>query len=159
MNAYPTLLDLFGASLQSKHPHGEVPDPFDVRRHGGGVGLWLAAWSWCTTGGIAMGFVFGAFIVDNSSVAWGFWMVLFLIMSVLMLNLLAPEVRRAAFRRSMAELVGISGPFSRVTRGEIKMHLDETGPYWWWQELSAGFRMCGRMIRQPGFVALALYSA
>jgi hypothetical protein len=45
INLFPTLLDLFGASLQSSHPYGEESDPYDVRRHGGGMGLWLAAWS------------------------------------------------------------------------------------------------------------------
>lgn len=45
INLLPTLHDLFGASLQSSHPYGELVDPYDVRRHGGGMGFWLAAWS------------------------------------------------------------------------------------------------------------------
>lgn len=159
INQLATLLDLFGASLQSRHPHGESANPYDVRRHGGGMGLWLAAWSWCTLGTISLGFVIGAFIVDNASVQWGFWTTLCILMFVLILNLLAPEVRRAAFRRSMADLVGLSGPFSRVTRGELKMHLDETGPYWWGEEVHAGVRLCWKMVRQPGFLILASYTA
>lgn len=101
----------------------------------------------------------GAFIIDNSSVDWGFWVSMMVLMFVLLLNLVAPETRRAAFRRTMAEFLGETGPFSRVTRGEVKMHLDETGPYWWAKELEAGFRLCWRMVKQPGFLALAVYAA
>lgn len=77
----------------------------------------------------------------------------------LLLNLAAPETRRAAFRRTMAEFLGETGPFSRVTRGEIKMHLDETGPYWWAEESEAGFRLCWQMVKQPGLLALSVYAA
>ena len=123
------------------------------------MGFWLAAWSWCLIGSIALGFVFGAFTIDHASVDWGFWTALFLLMFVLLLNLITPEVRRAAFRRTMAEYVGLDGPFSRVSRGEIKMHLDETGPYWWGQEITAGLRLCWKMMLQPGFLTLAVYAA
>ena len=159
INQLATLLDLFGASLQSSHPHGEVADPYDVRRHGGGMGFWLAAWSWCTIGPNGLGFVIGALIIDNTSVDWGFWASLIVIMLVMLLNLIAPETRRAAFRRTLAEFMGNTGPFSRVTRGEVKMHLDETGPYWWAEEVQAGLRLCWRMAKQPGFLALAIYTA
>lgn len=159
VNILATLLDLFGASLQSRHPYGEAIDPYDVRRHGGGMGLWLAAWSWCTTGAIGLGFVIGASIVDRTSVDWGFWTALVLLMLLLLLNLVMPETRRAAFRRTMAELTGDTGRFSRVTRGEVKMHVDETGPYWWAEEIEAGLRLCWRMSRQPGFAVLGSYTA
>ncbi|KAJ8605411.1 hypothetical protein MRB53_041452 [Persea americana] len=39
VNFLATLLDLFGASLQSRHPHQEVVDSEDIRRQGGGIGL------------------------------------------------------------------------------------------------------------------------
>jgi hypothetical protein len=159
VNILATLLDLFGASLQSHHPHGETPDPYDARRHGGGMGMWLAAWSWCSTGAIGLGFAIGAFIVDGASVDWGFWITLIILLVILLLNLITPETRRAAFRRTMAEFVGDTGHFSRVTRGEVKMHLDETGPYWWAEEVESGLRLCWRMIRQPGFLVLAIYAA
>jgi len=80
-------------------------------------------------------------------------------MVALLLNILAPEVRRSAFRRTIEEFIGIAGDFSRVTRGEIKMHLDGTGPYWWGEEVMAGFRICGHMILQPGFMILSVYAA
>ena len=38
INLQGTMLDLFGSSLQSRHPHGEKVDPYDVRRHGSGMG-------------------------------------------------------------------------------------------------------------------------
>lgn len=39
INFKTTLLDLFGASLQSAHPHQEMVDTNDVRRHGGDGGV------------------------------------------------------------------------------------------------------------------------
>ena len=130
INLQASLLDIFGASLQSRHPHDELFDPYDVRRHGGGMGLWLGAWSWCTIGPISLGFVVGAFIINTATVEWGFWTGLFLLTTVLLLNLIAPETRRSAFRRTIAEMTGTGGSFSRVTRGEIKMHLKSVGPFW-----------------------------
>jgi hypothetical protein len=159
INLQTTLLDLYGASLQSQHPYGELIDPYDVRRNGGGMGIWLAAWSWCNIGSIGLGFAIGAFIIEKSSVDWGFWTSLLLLMFVIVLNLIAPEVRRSAFRRTLAELAGQDGTFSRVARGEIKMHLDGTGPLWWGEEVQAGLRLSWKMIQQPGFLVLALYSA
>ncbi|KAK1908204.1 hypothetical protein P3342_013524 [Pyrenophora teres f. teres] len=47
VNYITALLDLFGASLQSKNPHQEFVVVNDVRRHGGGMGMWLGIWSWC----------------------------------------------------------------------------------------------------------------
>lgn len=82
-----------------------------------------------------------------------------LLIFVLLLNVVAPEPRRAAFRRTMADLLGDKGPISRVTRGEVKMHLDETGPYWWGEELQSGMRLCWNMAKQPGFLILAVYTA
>lgn len=80
-------------------------------------------------------------------------------MIVLMLNIVAPEVRRSAFRRTIHEILGDDGGFSRIGRGEVKMHLTGRGPYWWGEEVKAGVHLSLRMIRQPGFLVLALYSA
>lgn len=68
INTFATLLDVFGASLQSIRTPKELVDPYDVRRHGGGMGVWLAFWGWCSVGSIALGFVIGAFIISNSTV-------------------------------------------------------------------------------------------
>lgn len=45
MNFHSVLTDLFGVSLMSRNPHGEVVDDYDVRRHGGGLGVWLGIWT------------------------------------------------------------------------------------------------------------------
>lgn len=128
MNLKAMLLDCFGASLKS---HGDDPlDIYDVRRHGGGIGLWLGFVTWSAVGPISIGFMVGASIIDHgASVSWGSWASLCILFVVLLLNIIVPEVRRSAFRRTIAEMTGEAGGFSRVTRGEIKMHLTSTGPY------------------------------
>jgi len=69
-----------------------------------------------------------------------------------------PEVRRAAFRRTMVDLVAEEGSVSRLARGEIKLHPDAAGPSWWGQEVIAGLRLSYRMLAQPGFLLLAVYT-
>ncbi|KAK6073518.1 hypothetical protein SCUP515_06853 [Seiridium cupressi] len=77
----------------------------------------------------------------------------------LMLSVLTPEVRRSAWRRSMAE-VRTGGQVSRrVAKGEIMMHRVKDGPKWWGQEVWHGTLLSLEMLRQPGFVIMALYSA
>lgn len=157
INLQATLLDLFGASLQSGNLHQEVADPYDVRRHGGGMGLWLGMRSWCCVGSISIGFFIGTLIVAGADVSWGFWTSLMLVMVVLLLNIIGPEVRRSAYRRTVAEVMGEEGHLSRVSRGEVKMHLKSAGPYWWGEEVKAGMELSWRMLQQPGFAVLAVY--
>ncbi|KAM0797824.1 hypothetical protein BDR22DRAFT_809780 [Usnea florida] len=157
INFITTLLDLFGASLQSGNPHQETVNANDVRRHGGGMGVWLGIWTWCAIGSIGIGFLIGAGIISGLDVSWGFWVTIVINAAVLVLNILSPEVRRSAYRRSMAE-VRTGGEVSRrVARGEIKMHLESTGPIWWWEEVIAGHVLAVRMLLQPGFAILSLY--
>ncbi|KIX92693.1 uncharacterized protein Z520_11545 [Fonsecaea multimorphosa CBS 102226] len=158
INNFATLLDVFGASLQSSDSH-EPPDAYDVRRHGGGMGVWLAIWSWCTVGSISIGFLIGTLVISDTSVDWGFWISLLLLLAVILLNLIAPEVRRSAFRRTIAEITGEGGSFSRVARGEVKLHLTGNGPYWWGEEVMAGLRLSWRMAKQPGMLILSIYAA
>ena len=66
INVFATLLDVFGASLKSSRSNNDLDDPNDVRRHGGGMGVWLAVVSWCSIGSIALGFMIGAFIISSS---------------------------------------------------------------------------------------------
>ena len=160
INIQATLMDCFGASLQSHSPHGEVIDPYDVRRHGGGMGVWLGIWSFATLASISFGFMIGAFIINNNaSVTWGFWTCFALLLAMLLLNIVNPEVRRSAYRRTLTEMRGKDGDFRRVARGEVKMHLESTGPYWWGEELLAGIKMSWLMLKQPGFMILAVYTA
>ena len=157
INFMTTLLDLFGASLQSGNPHQEVVDENDVRRHGGGIGAWLGIWTWCSIMSIGLGFLIGAGIISGISVAWGFWLTILLNAVVLVLNVMVPEVRRSPYRRSMAEVRTGTDVSRRVARGEIKMHLESTGPKNWYEEVSAGHVLCVRMLKQPGFLILAFY--
>lgn len=159
LNFKNILLDLFGASLQSANPHQETVNKNDVRRHGGGMGIWLGIWTWCSIGSIGTGFLVGAVIISRLSVAWGFWIVIILCAFVFILNVFSPETRRSAYRRSMAEVRKGQDVSRRVARGEIKMHIDSTGPIWWGEELLAGWRLCVRMLKQPGFLVLSFYVA
>ena len=158
VNFQGTLLDLFGSSLQSSKPHQEIVPTNDVRRHGGGTGIWLGIWSWCFIGSLGLGFLIGAAIISGLNPAWGFWLVVVLAAVILLLNVLVPETRRSPFRRSMALVRSGTDLSKRVARGEVMMHLYSTGPIWWWEEVRAGLTLCGRMIRQPGFAVLAVYS-
>ena len=80
-------------------------------------------------------------------------------MVVLLLNIIAPEVRKSAFRRTIQDIIGMDCGCSRIGRGEIKMHLTGSGPYWWGEEVKAGLQLTWSMISQPGFLVLAIYSA
>ena len=157
-NFQTTLLDLFGASLQSGNPHQEVVNENDVRRHGGGMGVWLGIWTWCSIGSLGVGFFIGAVIISGLNVAWGFWITIVLTAAVLLLNVVTPEVRRSPYRRSLAEVPQDSGDVSRrIARGEIMMHLYQTGPIHWWEEVRAGLVLVMRMLSQPAFVVMAVY--
>ena len=158
INFKGTLLDLFGASLQSSNPHQEIVDDNDIRRHGGGMGLWLGIWTWSFIGSIGVGFLIGAAIISGLSVSWGFWITIIITAAMLLVNLLVPEVRRSAYRRSVSEVRNGQEVSRRVAKGEIKMHLDATGPIVWYEEVVAGYRLMAKMLAQPGFTFLALYT-
>ncbi|KAI1658144.1 hypothetical protein F4813DRAFT_380487 [Daldinia decipiens] len=149
MNFHSILTDLFGASLMSSNPHQEVVDQYDVRRHGGGLGIWLGVWTWCFIGSLGIGFLIGAVVIDTLKPSWGLYISIMLIALVLLLNVLCPEVRRAGWRRSVAEVRTPLGVSRRVAHG----------PRWWGQEMYHGVALSLEMLRQPGFVIMAVYSA
>jgi uncharacterized membrane protein len=160
INLISTLLDLFGASLQSDNPHGELVMTDDVRRHGGGMGLWLGFWSWCWIGSLAIGFLIGAEVISGLNIAWGFYLCVILIALMLLLTVITPETRRSQHRRTMQEVELPNDTVSRrVARGEIKMHVYGDGPKWWWEEVFAGMYLSMRMLSQSGFMVMALYLA
>lgn len=163
MNFHATLMDLFGASLMSSNPHEEVVDQYDARRHGGGMGVWLGIWTWCWIGSLGVGFLIGASIIDNQPPAWGFYVSIMLIAVVLLLNVVCPEVRRSAYRRSMTEVRSKTGTETdisrRIARGEVMMHRVKTGPKWWGEEVYHGILLSMEMLRQPGFAVMAVYVA
>ncbi|KAF4547122.1 Hypothetical protein D9617_58g048330 [Elsinoe fawcettii] len=160
VNFLATLLDLFGASLQSRHPHQEIVDHDDIRREGGGVGLWLGLWSWCFVGSLAVGFLIGAVVTARLPPAWGFYFVVILLAIFLLMNIIAPETRRAPHRRSILHYFDEEDNLQRkVARGEVKLHLAQDGPKYWWEEVWAGIRLMTYMVSQAGFAVLALYLA
>jgi MFS family permease len=159
MNFKSTLTDVFGASLHHQNPHQEVVDKNDVRRHGGGMGVWLGIWTWCTIGSIGIGFLWGAIIIQHLQPAWGFYIQIAIIAGVMLLNVLCPEPRRSAFRRSVAEVKDGDKVSRRLARGEVKMHLVQSGPKWWGEEFHYGVMLSKKMLKQPGFMVLAVYCA
>ncbi|ETS74919.1 hypothetical protein PFICI_13403 [Pestalotiopsis fici W106-1] len=159
MNFQATLTDLFGASLMCSNPHQELADHDDVRRHGGGLGVWLGIWTWCFIGSLGVGFLVGAAVIDRASPAWGFYVSIILVAVALLLAVLIPEVRRSAWRRSLAEVRTGNRISRRVARGEVMMHRVKDGPKWWGQEVWHGVLLCLEMLRQPGFAIMALYCA
>ncbi|KAK0387261.1 hypothetical protein NLU13_5574 [Sarocladium strictum] len=158
MNFHSTLTDLFGASLMSTNPHQEVADVCDARRHGGGMGVWLGLWTWCWIGSLGVGFLIGAILIDHYPPVWGFYVSVMMVATVLFLNVICPEVRRSAYRRSIAEVRSGEEVSRRIARGEIMMHRIKTGPKWWGEEVYHGILLCGEMLRQPGFFLVAVYS-
>jgi MFS family permease len=161
VNYITVLLDLFGASLQSKNPHQEYVVPDDVRRHGGGMGLWLGIWSWCWIASLAVGFMVGAVIIEHLGPEWGFYIVIIILVAALVLNIIAPETRRAAYRKSVTEVYDRDENYitRRVARGECKLHISTEGPKYWFEEVWAGTKLMVMMMCQPGFFVLAVYLA
>ncbi|KAL6708840.1 hypothetical protein ACN47E_002247 [Coniothyrium glycines] len=159
VNYITVLLDLFGASLQSKNPHQEFVVANDVRRHGGGMGMWLGIWSWCWIGSLAVGFQIGAAIIESLSPDWGFYIVVIILAASLVLNIMTPETRRAPYRKSVTEVYDRDENYitRRVARGEVKLHISTEGPKYWFEEVWAGIRLMTMMVCQPGFLVLALY--
>ncbi|KAF2017662.1 MFS general substrate transporter [Aaosphaeria arxii CBS 175.79] len=158
-NFVTVLLDLFGASLQSKHPHQEVPNAADLRKHGGGLGLWLGIWSWCWIGTLAIGFQIGASIIQNHTPDRGFYVTIIINALALVLNILASETRRSKNRRSVVEVYDRRyNILTRcVVRGEVRLHLSTRGPRHFIDELYAGMRLSFMMCCQKGFFILAIY--
>jgi hypothetical protein len=158
INFFTTLLDLFGASLQSRNPHQEIVITNDVRRDGGGLGLWLGIWTWCFIGSISIGFGCGAGIIFALNPAWGFYITVILIAFVLVLNVLTPETRRSRHRMAFMEYIDEDEKVRRkLTKGEIKLHISDEGCKNWLQEVWAGLILSKRMFCQRGFVVLSLY--
>ncbi len=159
VNNVTVLLDLFGASLQSKNPHQEFVVTNDIRRNGGGMGIWLGIWSWCWIGSLAVGFQIGAVIIENLTPDWGFYIVIMILAAALILNIIVPETRRAPYRKSVTEVYDRDENYitRRVSRGEVKLHISTEGPKYWFEEVGAGLKLMTMMIYQPGFLILSLY--
>lgn len=130
INSFTILLDLFGASLMSKRPHQEYVVKEDVRREGGGMGLWLGIWTWTFIASIAIGFLAGAGMIQNGRPEWGFYLTIIVLACVLILNVIAPETRRSSYRRHIVlEREGTLEKAKRkIARGEVRLHISSRGP-------------------------------
>ena len=161
INDFAILLDLFGASLQSERPHQEVISSDDPRREGGGIGVWLGIWAWCWVGSVSFGFMSGAGIINTLNPQWGFYISVGLMICVLILNVMIPETRHSSLRRTLRELKHDGKIEERakrkVARGEIKLHITDEGPRYWFQEMWAGIVLMKRMFFQRGFSVICLY--
>jgi hypothetical protein len=124
------------------------------------MGIWLGIWSWCFVGSLSLGFLIGASIIQRLAPSWGFYVVVMLLSFFVLVNVIAPETRRAPYRRSVLRYTDEEEKIKkRVARGEVKLHLDQDGPKYWWEEVWAGMRLMGRMLCQLGFLVLAIYLA
>ena len=110
---------------------------------------------------MSIGFCVGALIISRLSPAWGFYLVVILLAFFLLVNVIAPETRRAPYRRSIAQYVDEDSEKlkRRVARGEVRLHISNDGPKWWFEEVWAGVILTKRMLSQPGFLILAVYLA
>jgi hypothetical protein len=160
INFLPTLMDLFGASLQSERPHQETVVPDDMRRQGGGIGLWLGIWTWCYIGSLSVGFCIGACIISELDPSWGFYLVIILLAFFLLVNVVSPETRPSPYRRSLIQFFDDDDKIKRrVARGEVKLHISNEGPKWWFEEVWAGVVLTKRMVFQSGYFLMMLYLA
>lgn len=160
INFLPTLLDLFGASLMSENPHQEHVQEDDVRRQGGGIGLWLGIWSWCYIGSLSIGFCIGACLISAMNPDWGFYLTIILLAVFLLINIVAPETRQAPYRRTIVHVFDHEYALKRrVANGEVHLHLYMTGPRWWFHELWAGVVLSTKMLFQAGFFVMNFYFA
>lgn len=158
INLFPTLLDLFGASLQAEFPHGELTIEDDPRRDGGGLGTWLGFWTWSAIASIAIGFAIGAAIINSLNPQWGFYIAVIMMVVTLALSIITPETRRSPWRHCTKKVFDEDENIKKlVGRGEIKLHISTEGPKWWWEEVWAGIRLSFRMLLQRGFFVLATY--
>jgi hypothetical protein len=110
-------------------------------------------------GSIGLGFFIGAWVISTLSPDWGFYVTIILIAAVLFLNVLTPEVRRSAYRRSIAEVRTQNEISRRLARGETMMHRLQRRPKWWGEGFHHGVLLSRDMMRQPGFLGMSLYIA
>ncbi|KXT14902.1 hypothetical protein AC579_3071 [Pseudocercospora musae] len=153
-------LEVLGASLMSDRPHQELVMYDDVRRQGGGIGVWLGIWTFCFSSSLSIGFCLGALVISGLDPSWGFWITIILLVFFLSVNVISPETRRSHHRRSFHHFFDEQEKVRhRVARGEVKLHVFDEGPKWWFEEVWAGLVLVKRMVFQAGFFVMTLYLA
>ncbi|KAF2211689.1 hypothetical protein CERZMDRAFT_98119 [Cercospora zeae-maydis SCOH1-5] len=127
---------------------------------GGGIGAWLGLWTFCFGSSLSIGFFAGACIISKLNPSWGFWISIMLLSFFLLVNMIAPETRKDEHRRSLFQFFEDKEARRlkhRIARGEVKLHLSNDGPKYWYEEVWAGIILTKRMVLQPGFFVLMLY--
>lgn len=144
----------------SDRPHQELVIYDDVRRQGGGIGVWLGIWTFCFSSSLSIGFCLGASVISGLDPSWGFWITIMLLVFFLLANVISPETRRSHHRRSFHHFFDEQEKVRhRVARGEVKLHVFDEGPKWWHEEVWAGLVLVKRMVFQAGFFVMTLYLA
>lgn len=178
MNCFATLLDLFGPDTGACCRGGVVFNnivPMEgqnqyQRVEGGEAGVragaWIGLFTWMFVGSAGFGYFFGKVVVARTTLAWGFWIVAILTGVLIVLVVTVPEVRppwktvqiggTLSGTGNHRAIPGIAGS-EVMERGEIKMVMFASSPKWWWEEVSAGFFLSVKMMRQRGFLLVALY--
>lgn len=144
----------------SDRPHQEFVAYDDVRRQGNSIGVWLGLWTFCFSSSLSIGFFAGACIISKLNPSWGFWITTILLTLFLLVNMIAPETRQSEHRKffhQFFETQDVKRVKRRIARGEVKLHISNDGPKWWYEEVWAGLVLTKRMVCQSGFLVLMLY--
>ncbi|RPB08210.1 hypothetical protein P167DRAFT_466025, partial [Morchella conica CCBAS932] len=158
MNALATIIDLFGPdTVEGQDQFCLVPGG----EAGARTGVWLGVWAWLFFAFGGVGHFAGQLIVSRSALAWGPWAVAAIATVVVFLVWLVPEVRPPWKKQRLISQrrTGWRGKdeLQRVDRGEIKMVVFGSSPYWWWEEVWAGVVLSFRMLGQLGFFVMTVY--
>lgn len=173
MNALATIIDLFGPDtgaccrggvVFNSHIPVEGQDQFCLvpgGEAGARTGVWLGVWAWLFFAFGGVGHFAGQLIISRSEPAWGPWIVAAIATVVVFLVWLVPEVRPPWKKQRVISQrrTGWRGKdeLQRVDRGEIKMVVFGSSPYWWWEEVWAGVVLSFRMLGQLGFFVMTIY--
>lgn len=156
-NFYSTLMDLFGASIQSPHWADSVEDG-GLRRREDGMGIWLGIYTWSWLASIPLGFGIGEVVADHRPPIWGFYLSVPLLFITLVLNVLTPDATSTPYRRVVARTRIRGAASSEPQVDGTTLHGVKESPSWLVQEVHNGVLLSMKMLRQPGFLVLTLYT-
>lgn len=157
VNSYSTLTDLFGASV-SPARRSLSADDNDQRRRGGGLGIWLGIYTWCWISSTSLGFGIGGAIAEYRPPTWGFYLSILILLVTLILNVALPDTRGSLHRKVVSEMRARASASTEPQIGEVMLHRVNRSPIWWGQEVYHGVLLSLEMLRQPGFLVLAVYT-
>ncbi|MBE3043160.1 hypothetical protein IMZ48_11430 [Candidatus Bathyarchaeota archaeon] len=154
INFYSILMDLFGASIASSHREQSAEDG-ELRRREDEIGIWLGVYTWSWLASVSLGFGIGEVIADHRPPIWGFYLITLLLFITLVLNILMPNVRGVPYKRAVGGTRTLATTPAEPQVGNVTL---QKSPGWWGQEVYHGLLLSLEMLRQPGFLVLALYT-